>query len=609
MPDSAPATRVTISHARRTRSRRFRWTLGVVIALAVCVFAVIWIGARGVAAKNELQSALPLVNTLKSQVVAQDVTGAKKTLAKLEPKTAAARANTSDPIWRIAELVPVLGPNLSAVRVLAGSTDDVVSKSIKPLVGVLSTVSPASLKPVDGALDLKPIEKAIPTVDRAAAALSKAHKEVASIDPGGTIGPVRAATTQLADMLGKVDEQMQQAKAAVHALPAALGADKPRNYLVVFENSGELLANGGTTGSMALLKFDHGKISLVKQSSASGREFPRFKDYIIPLPEDVKRLYPQGLGKQVQDLTITPRFSLTYDVAKAMWKTAKGDTIDGIVAMDTVTLGKLLEATGPVDVLPGLQLNAENAARLLLIDIYAMYPDPATVDKVQQAVAINTFTKILGGGADPKKMLEILMKAGEEGRVKAWTGDKAEQKLIKLTPFYAEPPVSTKTTDWFGAYFMDQTPSKMDYFLRVKFNVRQNVCSDGHRYVMTRVSLRSTAPADSAEILPEYVLGNGLLVAQGNVQIGTSVYAPPGYTVLGTAIDAVPQAAPMIGSDGEYPVAQAVQQMAPGQTVEFDALFDAGKTPIKTLKATATPTVNPTEISGGPLLDCAAIGK
>lgn len=607
MPDSLP-TRASISHARKTRSRRFWWYVGTGGVVALILFCGLWVGLRALAAKSALESALPLVNTLKSQVAALDVTGAKATLVKLEPKVGSARNDTSDIIWRGAELIPGLGPNLTAVRTLAGSTDDVVTKAIDPLVGALDTVSAKSLKPTGGAFDLAPIVKATPAVDRAAAVLAKAHADVAAIDTSGTIGPVRTATTQLSTMLGKVSTQMQQAKDAVHVLPAALGSKGVRNYLVVFENSGELLPNGGTTGSMALLQFNNGKIKLVKQSSASGREFPSFKDYVVPIPEDVKRLYPYGLGRQVQDLTITPRFSLTYDVAKTMWKTAKGDNIDGVIAMDTVTLGNLLKATGPIDVLPNLQINSENAVRILLIDIYLMYPDPATVDKINQTISVGAFSKILDGGADPKKLISTLLQSAAQGRVKMWTGDKTEQDLIKQTPFYSEPPVSTADTDKFGVYFMDQTPSKMDYFLKAKVEVSQAVCGDKHRYVFARVALHSTAPANAAEILPAYVMGNGVLVAQGYVQIGTSVYAPKGYTVLGTAIDAQPSPAPMIGSDGEYPVAQGVQQMGPGQTMTLDVLFDAGETKVKKLDATVTPMVNPIVTSYG-TLSCTAIGK
>jgi hypothetical protein len=168
--------------------------------------------------------------------------------------------------------------------------------------------------------------------------------------------------------------------------------------------------------------------------------------------------------------------------------------------------------------------------------------------------------------------------------------------------------VTTKTTDGLGVYFMDQTPSKLDYFLKVKVEVQQAVCNDKHRYVFTRVSLNSTAPADAAKVLPQYVLGNGVLVTQGNVQIGTSVYAPHGYTVLATAIDGQPAATPMVGTDGEYTVAQGVQQMAPGQTMIFDTLFDAGTTPVKKLQAEVTPTVNPT-VTEYTTFDCSLIGK
>lgn len=604
-----PADRRTAIAHRRTASRRARyWWIGGAAVLIVVIGLGAWIGIRALTAKSELESALPLVNTLKGQILAQDVSGAKATLDKLKPKVDSARGLTSDPIWRGAEVIPWAGPNLAAVRELAGTTSTLVDKGIQPLMDIATTMSPSSFKPVNGAINLEPIVKATPKVDAAAAVFVSSAKDVASIKTDGLIGPVASATKKLSTMLTKVSTQIGEVKSALHVLPAAMGNDGPRNYLVVFENNGELLPNGGTTGSMALLQLDHGKISLVKQSSASIREFPSFSDYVVPIPEDVKKLYPYGLGRQVQDLTITPRFSLTYEVAKSMWKSAKGDDIDGVIAMDTVTLANLLKATGPIDVLPGLQLSADNAVRILLIDIYTMYPNPATVDQINQSISVGAFSKILGGGANPKTLLTTLLKMGEEGRVKAWTGVKAEQDLIKLTPFYSEPPVSTKDTDALGVYFMDMTPSKMDYFLKVKVGVTQAVCADKHRYVFTRVALNSTAPANAGEILPDYVKGNGVLVAKGYVQIGTTVYAPNGYKVLGTAIDGKPSPAPMIGTDGEYQVAQGIQQMGPGQTMILDVLFDAGETPIKKLTADVTPTVNPTVTSYG-TLDCAAIGK
>lgn len=600
-----PVSRLAVAHARRMDVRR-RWVcLGILVGLIV--LCALWIEVRALAAKADLQSAIPLVTTLKTQVVAQDVAGAKKTLATLTAKTAAARSYTSDPIWRLAESVPLVGPNLSAARTLASATDDVATQAVRPLVGVLDTVSTSSLKPVNGALDLKPIINAAPTVDRAAAALTRAHEEVSAIDASATIGTVRIATTQLGAMLGSFDIQMQDAQKAVHALPKAMGSSGVRNYLVVFENSGELLANGGTTGSMALLQLDNGKVKLMKQSSASGRDFPSFADYVVPIPEDVQKLFPYGLGRQVQDLTITPRFSLTYEVAKAMWKSAKGDDIDGILALDTVTLAKLLKATGPIEAVPGLQINAENAARILLIDIYNLYPNAAVVDKITQTISVAAFSKILGGDADPKTLLSTLLTAADEGRVKLWSGDKTEQDLIKLTPFYSEPPESTKATDGLGVYFMDQTPSKMDYFLRVNVNVNQAVCSDNHRYVFVRVTLNSTAPANAADVLPEYVTGNGSWTPRGDVKIGTTVYAPEGYTVVGTALDTQP-IPPLVGTDGTYTVAQGAQQMAPGQTQIFDVLFDAGETPTKKLSAWVTPTVNPTVTTYG-TMDCGLAGK
>lgn len=47
--------------------------------------------------------------------------------------------------------------------------------------------------------------------------------------------------------------------------------------LVIFQNNGEVMSGGGTIGSMAQVHIDNGAISIVNQSSASGRDFPNFR--------------------------------------------------------------------------------------------------------------------------------------------------------------------------------------------------------------------------------------------------------------------------------------------------------------------------------------------
>src|SRR5665647_2897459 len=110
---------MTPSHAasRDTKSRRKRWILWIPLALlAVVIAGVGWVGVRGALAKSELESAIPLASRIQSQVVAGNGAGAEQTFKALSGHSFRAAELTSDPVWRLFESLPVVGPNLTAVR-------------------------------------------------------------------------------------------------------------------------------------------------------------------------------------------------------------------------------------------------------------------------------------------------------------------------------------------------------------------------------------------------------------------------------------------------------------------------------------------------------------
>ncbi|NEN05454.1 DUF4012 domain-containing protein [Diaminobutyricibacter tongyongensis] len=598
--DSRIARRYAAAHRRRRRSRFYsRWWFWLIIALVLILVACAsWVSVRALQAKQDLQSSTPLISTLKSQVLAQNGAGAKATYAKLEPKVTSARELTSDPLWRFAEVVPVLGRNLAAVRILANETDAVVTGAVHPLVTVSSSLSLESLKPHNGRIDVTTIEKIIPALTSASSAIDKALTAVNGVDTSGTLSQVVAAKTKLQTMLASTSTQLHSANSVLAIMPGVLGANGPRNYLLIFQNNGELMPAGGTTGSMAVMNVDKGAIKLIAQSSAAPAEFPMFDSPVISVPADASALYPTSLGRFVQNLTETPRFPLTFDIAKAMWMKAKGIQIDGMIAVDTVALSHFLAVTGPVPLIDGTQLTSANAVQTLLFGLYEKH-DAATVDLINQAVAGSVMSKLLDGGIDPKALASFVATASKEHRILLWSSNKAEQAVIEKSSFYGAPPKSTATTDAFGVYFRDMTPSKMAYFLKQNVDLSQATCkAGGPTDVRITVKLTNTAAADAGATLPRYVT-----VADGHIRLGVTAYSPHGYKVAAIKVSNGGEA-PLTGTDGEYTAAQDRVTIMPGQTqtITFDLIADHADK--RALAAQVTPAVSPTTITQG-TLNCA----
>jgi hypothetical protein len=594
-----------------------KWWFWTIVGVVVVVLGLgTWVGARALQAKSDLQAAVPLISQLKADVLAQNTTAAKKTFADVKTRVANAKDLTSDPIWRGSEILPILGPNLAAVRELAGVTNNVVLQAVQPLIDVASSVSMASLKPVDGSINLTPLVAAEPKIATATSAFSATLGEVRKINTTGTVSQIVSAKTTMQSMLEKVVPQLQQLQSIVQILPGALGQNGPRNYLLAFQNNGEVMALGGTIASLAVINVDKGHISLTQQSGPL--EFPLRTTPIIPLAPDVAKIWDQGLALYMQNLTATPRLSLSFQIAQAMWQQRYGQNIDGLIVMDPVALSYILGATGPITLSDGTQLTSANAVQELLSTVYTKFTDPLAMDAYNASIAQEAFGQILGGHLDPKLLMTALLNASNERRLLIYSANPAEEKLLSGSSFDTEPPVNTPTTDAFGVYFADHTPSKMEYYLQQSVDLAQAVCpADGLRHVRVTVALTNTAPANAGKTLPSYVTGANYYTKPGSILLTSTVYAPPGYTVAAVSNGAtdfvpthkgLPKLPVKIGSDGDYPVGQTPVYIAPtlSRTVTYD--FVAKDVATHTLTAQVTPVIAPTKVTESKL-DCGVIGK
>ncbi len=579
--------------------------LGVLLALLLLAG---WIGIRATQAKNELDAAASRIETLKSQINAQDTAGATETIRQLRSHVQNAVSISTDPLWRTAEVVPFIGPNLSAVRLVSASAQEALGPAVSPLVQAAGALSLDSLKPAGGVIDVHPLAAVLPQVQAASTQTHEALKTADQVDANATFASVHTAVDQFRAKLSSLDSELASMARGIAAAPGILGYHGPRAYLLLFQDNGEAMPAGGTIGSMAILTIDNGHIALSDQSSASERDFPPFGAPVVPLAQDVAATWPAGLGTNVQDLTETPRFPLTYQIAAAMWQQARGIHIDGVASVDTVFLGKLLGVTGPVTLPDGTRLDSSNAVPQLLGDLYRTH-DQQSVDLIHEQAAQAVFTKLFQGNVDAKRLFATVQAGAQDHRVLVWSSNTDEQKIIAGSPYDGDPPRSTSSTDAFGVYLRDETPSKMGFYLRQQVDLAGAQCSPGaRRSVLLTVKLTNSAPTNAADVLPPYVTGDGGTgTPRGAVKLSTTVYAPHGYSVVGITVDGVPQPG-VTGTDGSFVVGQARTVVAPATTSVITMQLTAGHTDDRTLTAEVTPLVTSSTVTTSPL-DCAVLTK
>ncbi|UOE44305.1 DUF4012 domain-containing protein [Agromyces larvae] len=583
------------STARRRKRTRRILTWSLVGLAALLVLSLAWVGIRALLAKNELEAAVPLARQAQEQILDADAAAAPKTARDLADHAASAASLTGDPIWRLYESIPGLGPNLEVLRSISASVDRAASGAVLPLAAAAEGMDLARFAPVGNRIDLQPIvdlqepaHQARVAMDTAAAIVEQPRVAAADV-----IGPLADARDEYVDLIGQARDVVGALDRATTLLPPMLGAAGPRDILLLFQNNAELRSLGGIPGALALVHADGGGIGLVQQASSS--DFPRFDPPVVQLPIETRALWGDNTARYIQDATFTPQFPLAATVAREMWRQRFGQEVQTVVAVDPVMLSYLLRATGPLTLSTGDVISADNAVTFLLQDVYLRY-EVAQQDAIFAEVAAAAFDALAAGGADPRALIDAFAQAGAERRILIWNADANEQAALTGTSLVGALPEGGDDEQAFGVYFNDATGSKMDRFLQLGIDVGTVTCrNDGLPLYEIHVTLTNTAPGDAATSLPAYVTGGGRYgTPPGSIRTTVHAYSELGSYNLGVKLNGEPTGYHPT-SDTGYTLSKVVSTLAPGETATYTFGFLGGESGSKQPIIESTPLMTPIE--------------
>ena len=171
-------------------SRKALTLLIVGIVAVLLLGTAAWLGITGLQAKSELQAASGALSRAKTAVTKGDIAGAKAAAAEAAQNTAAARADTSDPIWRLAGAVPLIGATPRTVTLTAQAADEVASGALPPLVAAANEFQGSELRQPDGSVDVARVRSAGADVILADGALQQATTTLGGAPTSGVLSPV-----------------------------------------------------------------------------------------------------------------------------------------------------------------------------------------------------------------------------------------------------------------------------------------------------------------------------------------------------------------------------------------------------------------------------------
>jgi hypothetical protein len=511
-----------------TRRTRLLLLLG---ALLVVLVAAGWSASLAFQVRDRLAEAQDAVTRLQDSLGDERAVDQRdRAAADLTTATTAARDLTDDAWWSALTWLPFAGDDAEAAQALSASLATVSEDGLPPLLDVADRLPEVQKK---GRIDLATVDGLRQPLGRARDAFRSASDSVDDVDSSGLAGSVRGRFDDYAVQVRDAAAALDDASTTVSALPAVLGADGPKQYLLVFQNNAEIRATGGLPGSWSLVRAEDGALSILRQGA--GSDFP--VEPTLPVSKAERDLYGDALSEYFLNAGFTADFPRAAELMSAHWDRAyPEDPIDGVLALDPVTLSYLLEATGPVGVGP-VELTAENALEQLL-DVPYRTLDSDQQDLFFAGAAKAVFDRATADAGDPVALVTALRRATAEGRLLMSAEDPAVAEAIDGTRLEGELAGDDGETPHVDIGLNDGTGSKMSYYLRYTADVDARSCQDGRQQLSGTLKLRQTIDPAVAADLPTSVTGGGNFgVAAGTQAVEIHLYAPYGGTLEQLRLD------------------------------------------------------------------------
>ncbi len=396
------------------------------------------------------------------------------------------------------------------------------------------------------------------------------------------VGPLADGRAQAAGELSELVASAERARVAAAGLAQLLAGDSTQ--LLLLGNNAEMRAGSGMFLTVGTLGISDGRLSvgeIVPTNDFQLRES-------VPIEGDLAErwgwLEP---GREWRNLGVTPRYDVTAPLAARMWAAARGQEVDGVLALDVIALQALLRAAGPIQV-EGEQLDADNVVQDLLHDQYVGLDldDPANQEARRgrlAGVARAALEALERPELDGRLLAEELAAAARGRHLLAWS-PRAEVQH----GWEAMDVDGTLEGDELSIAVLNRGGNKLDPYLQVDAHLQ---VSPGPTLTEVSVELRLENRVSAEE--PSYILGPSppLEVAPGTY-VGLVAANLPGSAGSGR-FDGFDQLA-VAGSDGPTRVVAVPVEIPWGEERTLTLRFELPPGPgaVRVLPSARTPAIS-----------------
>ena len=434
----------SVSHRRLPKTRRVV-VIGFVFLTLIAIAAVLAL-TRYLPAIEDARGLRGDVASLAARAVEAAVDVDRQTLDELTRDLSASRSRlerlrsllANDPLINLARALPPTQGDVKGIDAIASSAGSILDAADAGLsiaerfVVLKETPGPSNTLPrlVELMVDSQPDALV------AQAALGDARAGLALV-PDGLTDVAANVRDDIAAQIDRYGPLLDDYVVIGERLPAILGWERPRRYLVLTQNPAELRPTGGYIGSYGIVTFDRGRVTERSFRDVALLDFPWEFPFVAPPAELTAYLLGPGQPWQLADANWSPHFPTSAQDALRLYTNESGDAdIDGVLAITTHTIDELLAVTGPVSVAEYDTTVASGETTLKALEQTRVARPGENRKAFLSVFADRLFNQLMELPPDRWAALIRRADAFRDGRlIQAWFTDPLDQALVADGPF------------------------------------------------------------------------------------------------------------------------------------------------------------------------------
>lgn len=361
---AAPIKKVKNSKGHKKLITVLSVIFGVILILAALLFFFLYLPAQSLV--KEINKTKAIALRLNQSISDKDLVQGKAILVEINQQVTI--IDNKYKKLSYLKFIPVAkdyfqdGENLIKIARDALETGDIVIKAIEPYQDFLglkgSGVSSAKTTEDRIAFLTESVEGLLPHLDSIDAKITEIDLLINKIDtnryPETFRGiALRSSINQAKESIGQAKKLVSDGKPILTKVSWLLGKDKTRNYLVVFQNDGELRPSGGFWTAYTTIGVNNGKIT--PGAASNIYDLDDKLSSTTPAPRIIKSYHINVPYLNLRDSNLSPDFPTDAQIFldgyyKAMGKKPQ---FDAVVALDTQVLVDMVRVLGKLDTTVG----------------------------------------------------------------------------------------------------------------------------------------------------------------------------------------------------------------------------------------------------------------